>query len=151
MRTIRTTALSAITIIAAACGCGYAIAFFVQRKGWAFSLDILQRTNEARSERDRMSSAGVTATSRHREWQSEEAIHLSCLGCFAGARNDLSSSLVLFRNRLHHIVDRSCARDRQLHVLDESLVVFGKSLQRCLGFHLHDLVAAGFQAAQQRW
>ena len=36
MRTIRTTA--AITIIAAACGCGYAIAFFVQRKGWAFSL-----------------------------------------------------------------------------------------------------------------
>jgi hypothetical protein len=59
--------------------------------------------------------------------------------------------LNLFRNRLHHIVDRSCARDRQLHVLDESLVVFGKSLQRCLGFHLHDLVAAGFQAAQQRW
>ncbi len=62
-----------------------------------------------------------------------------------------SCGLNLFRNGLHHIVDRSCARDRQLHVLDESLVVFGKSLQRCLGFHLHDLVAAGFQTAQQRW
>jgi len=30
-----------------------------------------------------MSSVGVTASSRHRECQSEEPIHLSCLGCFA--------------------------------------------------------------------
>ncbi len=61
----------------------------------------------------------------------------------------LFCGLNLFRNRLHHIVDRSCARDRQLHVLDESLVVFGKSLQRRLGFHVNDLVAAGLQAAKQ--
>jgi hypothetical protein len=65
------------------------------------------------------------------------------------AQDGIFCSLNLFRNRLHHIVDRSCARDRQLHVLDESLVVFGKSLQRCLGFHLNNLVAAGLQAAKQ--
>ena len=42
------------------------------------------------------------------------------------------------------------ARDWQFHFLDEGLVVFSKRLQRRLGFHLHDLVAAGLQAAKQR-
>src|SRR6266481_9485350 len=56
----------------------------------------------------------------------------------------------LLRDRLHHIVDRPRARDRPLHVLDQRIVVLGKCMQPRLGLHLHDLVAAGLQAAKQQ-
>src|SRR6266849_2514926 len=70
----------------------------------------------------------VTATARHRERQSEEAIHLSlALDCFRWramtSQAVLFCGLNLFRNRLHHAANRSCARDRQLNVLDQAFVV----------------------------
>ena len=56
----------------------------------------------------------------------------------------------LLRNRLHHAADRAAGNGRHLLVLHQHRVVFGQGFELLLGLHLHDLVAAGLQAAQQR-
>ncbi len=57
---------------------------------------------------------------------------------------------LLLRNCLHHAAQRTRIGDWHLRVLDQRLVIFGQRLERRLGFHLHDLVAAGLQPAEQR-
>ena len=55
------------------------------------------------------------------------------------------------RDRLHHARDRTRASTRRhLQVLQQRLVIFRQRLERRLGLHLHDLVAAGLQPREQR-
>src|SRR6185369_5255963 len=56
----------------------------------------------------------------------------------------------LLRNRLHYAADRAAGNRRHLLVLYQHRIVFRQGFELLLGLHLHDLVAAGLQATQQR-
>ena len=67
----------------------------------------------------------------------------------AQRRHGVVARRMLFRNRLHHAGDRAALTVGSLASLMTVLVILRQGLHRRLGPHLHDLVAAGLQLAQQ--